>query len=56
MKKTYDIDVNQVKENIIAEVNRYISNTHGYPRELFDYNIKQILEEGFKEIPTDFKG
>ncbi|WP_154668784.1 hypothetical protein [Niameybacter massiliensis] len=56
MKKTYEVDVDQVKENIILEIGRYVSCNGGYSRELLDHNLKQILEKGYKEVPTDYKG
>lgn len=55
MEKTYEVDIDQVKENIILEIGRYVSCNGGYGRELLDHNLKQILEKGYKEVPTDYK-
>ena len=55
MKKTYEVDIEKVKENILLELGRYTSTKEGYSRDLFEHNIKQILEQGYKNIPTDFK-
>lgn len=54
VNKIYEIDIEKVKDNILLEVGRYVSCNGGYSRELLEHNIKEILEQGYKELPSSF--
>lgn len=50
-KQIYEVDIKEVKENILLELGRYMSTKTGYSRKLFESNILEILEQGYKTVP-----